>query len=417
MKMRKNLLISLFLLGLAIEKLQANTWLDNLMLQNYPSYPCSCSRCDCSPYWVDAEYLYWQIKSSPRIPPLVFTGIFDKNVTPTIQTAGTTTVLGNKSIPHKGHSGMKIAAGYCFGGPRMWGMELNYTFLEKISHSKSVQSNDFVEDGKSISTFPDNSYLAIPFFDVTTGQNSSAYITKPDTFSGKATLRTSNWMQGAEWNFTAIPNITICSCNFEVQALGGFRYWNYNERLEFTTSSPSTTNPDVFRTKDKFNTENSFYGAQIGFSTKYTYRSLSCTFKAKIALGAMDERLDIRGKLQTNDFDNFGTVQTFLGGYYALSTNIGHYGQWKFAYVPEINLNFGYKVSRCVSINFGYTFLYVSKIFWAENQINQKINTTQAPAITRQAPTGLTGVPSPKAPLKSKDFWVQGLNVGIDFIF
>lgn len=388
--------IALRLILLTLYQSAFGSWLEDPYLGEY-AHTCYVADCDCSNYWIEAEYLYWETKASPKVIPLVFTGIYDENVIPKEGKI----LLGNESTRNNGHSGLKISTGFC-------NSEISYTIFAKKIHSKSVQSNDFILNGASTAEFPDNSYLAIPFFDAVENQGSSSYIAKPGNYAGKATLRTRHWLQGVEWNF-------YCDC-FSVKWLFGLRVWNFNDRLKFATSSPSTKEPNVFLTKDKFETRNFFYGAQAGFSAGYEDQYFFLSFLAKVALGGMHERLKIKGKLQTNDFFG-GDVQTFPGGYFALGTNIGYYDQWKFAILPEVNFNIGFKVCECIALNAGCGLLYVNKLLWAENQPNPNINTTQTPAITKEYPNGLSGIHKPKATLKSRDFWMYGLNVGIEVCF
>lgn len=390
-------------------------------LNDYPVsdlYNPICDPCDCvylsNRFWIEAEYLGWQIKRSPEIVPLVFSGIFDAAVQPTLKTAGTTIVLGDRSLHGNMRSGFKVTAGYNFCGCGIYSTDISYFYLGKRTYHKSVQSNDFPESEVTAPTFLPNSYLAIPFFDVTTGKANSVYIAKPGSFSGKAILKVANWMQGAEWNFNSID---FCCINLQIQVLAGFRYWNFNDRLTFTTHSPSTTTVDVFTIVDKVNTNNNFYGGQIGFDLKYVWCRFFCHTKVKLALGAIDQQLRIEGDLFTNDFDNFGAVVDFPGGYFAQPSNIGNYHKTKFAYIPELTFNMGYEICDGFSIKLGYSFLYVSKVFWAENQIDSKINPTQSAAITRAPPAPLTGINQPKALLNSRDFWAQGFNIGIVYQF
>lgn len=395
----------------------ADTWLENLMVENNIFPPCCCFQCDCSPFSIDAEYLYWQIKESPCTVPLVFTGPYDPNIKPTLKSSGAHIALRNDRAQNLWHSGLKLALGYDFGGTCLWDMEISYIFLGRNSCTRSVRSNDFRDAKVATPVFSNNTYLAIPFFDVVAGLSNSVYLAKPNVFSGKATLTSGRWMQGVEWNFTARLPIPDCGSSFLLRGLLGFRYWNFNDELKFTTQSPNLTRPDIFKTWDQFRTINSFYGAQMGFLAKYEYRSLSCTIKARVALGAIDQRLCINGRLLTNDFDGFGDVRSFQGGYFALPTNIGYCDRWKFASLPEVNVLFRYQFNQCFAFNIGYNFLYVNQTLWAENQINSNINATQALSITRDPFIGLAGMPRPKAVLKSKVFWAQGVNVGFDLHF
>ncbi|MBA2369222.1 MAG: BBP7 family outer membrane beta-barrel protein [Candidatus Protochlamydia sp.] len=391
------------------------TWLDDMTLNN-----CECDdcyACDCSQFWFEVDFLYWKIKQSPKVIPLVFAGPFNALETPTLFSQNTKVVLGNRSTQNNGRSGMEFAFGYHFTGPLQFSTELSYFFLTKVKHSHRVQSNDFNDDEIPSPDFPDNFFLAIPFYDVTTGLESSVFIAKPGEFAGKAELKVSNWMQGFEWNFSSLPNTLPFCTDIEIEALGGMRYWNFNEKLVFKTESPSTANPNVFTTKDQFTTVNSFYGVQAGLKAKWEYCKFLFTAQTKIALGAMDERLYIKGKLLTNDFNNFQGVGEFRGGFFALPTNIGFYDKFKFAYIPEFNLKFSYQLAQCITFDLGYTFFYVSRIFRPQNQLDRRINPAQAAAIQRQALVDVAGVERPKALLRSVDFWTQGLNVGINVLF
>lgn len=367
--------------------------------------------CECS-CWADVQYLHWQHKKAPKIVPLVFTGIFDSNVTPTLKTAGTRIVLGGRSIEDNGKSGIKATIGFNLWGDPTYSTDASYTYVGRKTTTNSIQSNDFPNG--SVNLLP-NSYLAIPFFDVSTGKESSVYLAKPGSFVGKAKLKVENWMQGFDWNIKML--LDSFDCNFQMHGLLGFRFWNFNDKLKFTTQSPNSTIPDIFTTVDQFTTYNMFYGGQIGFDARYTYNHFFCSASVKVALGGMNEKLKIIGDLFTNDFNALGPVQEYVGGYFAQMSNIGNYSKTKFAYIPEVNLNCGYQICENLDFNFGYTFLYVSKIFWAEDQIDSNINSTQSVAITGSDSTTFSGVPSPRALLKSKDFWIHGVNVGLQYRF
>jgi hypothetical protein len=353
----------------------------------------------------EAEYLYWWTKHSPKTVPLVTTGPVVANRTPVLGQPGVSIVLGDEEIKMPPRSGGRFTLSYGFGHNQIFSTEASYLFLIERSKTKSVKSN-----GSANSKF-----LALPFFDVTTDSESSTRIALPGSFSGKATLKVSNDMQGAEWNWLARA---FCNHMVNLKALLGFRYWNFNEHLRFNTSSPTVVPPfDVFKTSDQFKTHNDFYGGQFGLDAKFSWCDFFLTAKGKLALGAMHETLIIKGQLTTNDFDGFGALQTFRGGYFALSTNIGHHSRTRFAIIPETNINLGYQILKWLNLQIGYTFLYVNKLTWASNQIDRRLNPTQAPAITSIPSTTVQGERRPKPLFKTEQFWAQGLNVGLEFNF
>lgn len=418
-----------------IQKLQSYTIFDCAPQNDYPPACENCWEPCCSPFWGEIDYLFWKTNNSPRVPPLVFTGIYDASITPSLQTPGTTILLGNRTSKDHGRSGARFTIGHNLYSCQLYSTEVIYFFLEKERHSKSVQSNDFADDDITTPTLPDNSYLAIPFFDAVTNKASSVYIAKPSSnsttdttkFSGKATLKTRNWMQGFEWNISRTMDIGCLCEHFKLSALIGFRYWNFNDKLFFITDSPdidtnpNQTAPNVFHTVDIFRTISNFYGPQIGVNAEWHYHCFFFQVKAKIAVGGVNQKLTIEGTLDTNEFsnqqNNSGKLQEFPLGYFALATNSGNFEKNRLAYIPEILVNFMYQINDSARLKIGYSCLYVNKVFWAENQIDTHINPSQSVAITRSPNATLTGIEAPRPLRKSRQLFVHGLNIGIEFGF
>lgn len=346
-------------------------------------------------FWAGAEFLYWKIQNSKETVPLVVEG---STVRPVLGQPGTSVVLGGKNIHNDFRVGERFNLGFWLDCNCCYGTEANYFFLPSRTHRHSVCS----------SGLPGSPFLAAPFFDVTQSIESSESIASSvssiSPFSGKAVLKLKNSMQGAELN--GFVNLPGC-CEFGLSILGGFRYWNFNETLTFDTNSPYLNISDVYRTRDRFGVMNSFYGGQLGISANYLCDCFSVELKGKVALGATWERLHIQGFLLTNDFDGFGEVQKFEGGYFALPSNIGHFERSEFAVLPEVSINFGYQALSCLRIQVGYSFFYVSNMLYAGRQIDRNINPSQSIA----APL------DPRPRLKTDSLWVQGLNAGIEISF
>jgi len=382
-------------------QLQAQPYNNSCDYQN--CNPCAVEEC-INQFWVEADYLYWKFKDSPEPVPLVISGPIAP-ILPVLNGPGTAVILGGKSISTDWRSGGKVALGYWFDnacGNGTYGVEANYMYFPSESKKHSINSDDFPTE-----------FLSTPFFNVITGVEDSTGIAIPGSFTGIAHLRVSNKMQGAELNGLAkYP----CNCDFNIGWLAGFRYWNFNEELTFATSSPFISTPDVFETKDKFDVTNNFYGGQIGAGFEYLCNNFIICAKAKVALGAMCEEVDIKGQLITNDFNGFGTPIAYLGGYFAQPTNIGRHKHTQFSVIPEADIDLGYKVTNDLQLKVGYSFLYVSKLLRAGNQIDRNINPTQSVAMNDSSAV-LVGDARPKALLKSSNFWAQGLKVGVEYSF
>lgn len=365
--------------------------------------------CEGDRYWIDAEYLYWQIEGSPESVILVNEGT---TAASTVESLTSTAVLGGKGVSTPYRSGGRFALGYWFDDGHCYGVEANYFFLPSESKGKSV----------STTGEPGSLFLGVPFYNVVTPGEDVDIIGDPtvgSAYSGLASYKLKNSTCNAELN-ALISNFPFYNVfNLNITLLGGFRYWNFNESFKFKTSSPTLGDPlSVFQTNDRFNVQNNFYGGQLGIAFDYFADRFFMNLKGKVALGANNANIGIHGNLLTNDFDGDGTPQSFEGGVFALPTNIGSHSNTVFSILSEANINFGYEVTDFFCVKIGYTFIYVSKAFWAGKQIDREINTSQAPGITDVAPPSvLVGQASPRPFRRSATLWIQGVNVGIGFKF
>lgn len=372
-----------------------------------PCEPCRCG----GQFWVDAEYLYWQIKDSPKVIPLVVEG---SSISPILGSAGTSVVLGGKKVENSWRSGGKVTVGYWFDDCRCFGIEANYFLLPNQSTNHEVRS----------SGEPGTGFLGVPYFNVVTGQEASYALSNSNNaigggaWSGLGAFRIQNRMQGAELNGLMT---FVNDCAYRVELLGGFRYWNFNERFTFTTSSPYLADPqNIFGTKDKFEVENNFYGGQLGVEFDYNCNCFFFNIIGKVALGANCGNVNIDGRFLTNDFNTppfTGTPQAVVGGIFALPTNIGHHDKTYFSVLPEVDVNIGYQICDCLRLTVGYSFLYATNVLRATKEVNRHINPSQSGAIEYTTTPTLAGKASPKPSHKTESFWAQGLNVGLQLTF
>lgn len=370
-------------------------------------FPCDTNQC-CEGFFGNADYLYWKIESSPESVPLVIQGPALAVPQPVLGSPDTAVVLGGNDIDTGWRSGGRFALGYWLDCNHCFGAEVGYFFMPATSKKYTAAS-----DGSSNSPL-----LLVPFYNVVAAAEDSTAIASPLLhFGTTATLKLVNEMQGVEFN--ALTTLPFCPDAGKLTGQAGFRYWNFNEHLTFATSSPYLPpHPaDTYQTKDKFSTENNFYGGQLGLVWEGNCGGLTMTAKCKVALGMMCEKLTIHGHLLTNDYDDFSAILAYSGGYFALPTNIGKHRQTKFAAIPELTFDFGYRLLDCMQLKLGYTVMYVSQVLWAGKQLDRHINPTQATTYTNALPPLLVGQPSPKARLKTESLWVQGLNAGVQFNF
>src|SRR5262249_39676581 len=287
-------------------------------------------------------------KDSPASAPLVTTGVLDQ--------PGTQTLLGGRDIDTNPNPGFRVSASY--SPSEEWQLEGNFFYLPSRSTARGVSSTGAVG----------TTSLRIPFFDVVNGRESFTSLSAASLFSGTATEEFNTSLLGAELNASA--NIYTTDA-VRVDLLGGVRYLRLHETYSFSTSSPQVPPrpPDVFQTRDALHAKNHFYGLQVGPRLHADWRSWFVTGTLKVALGAVMQSVDIDGRLETNDFTSLGAGQTFAGGSFAQPTNMGDHDRAVFAVVPEAAVTVGYRITPAVSVFAGYTFLYVSDVVRAAQQV------------------------------------------------
>lgn len=354
---------------------------------NYCSFQCT------NRFWVGAEWIYWKLRNSPKTPPLVIEAASTNNTT--LGSPGVTVVMGDEDINTDWRSGVRLTLGGWFDDCGRVGVEASYFYLPTHSHHDSVKSNS---NGSP--------FLGVPYFNIENCQEAVFTLASPGIESGSASFRLKNRMQGAEFN--GLINCPY-DCAFTVGFIYGFRYWNFQEKLRFDTSTVQFGGgPATFPTFDRFSVRNNFYGGQIGLALDYHWCNFFINLKGKFAIGAVHEKVNINGSNVTTGITK---PVSPVGGLFALSSNIGKQTSTRFAVIPEVDLNVGYQFWDCFKVQIGYTFFFVSDMVFATKQMDRVINPSLFPGGTTVAPN------NPRPLHKNSSLWVQGLNLGAEFIF
>jgi len=342
------------------------------------------------------EALRWRFKESPMPVPLVTDGYAGR--------PDTRTFLGGQDLDTGGNPGLRLAAHYALDRRR--GLEANAFYLRPRTTDAGVSSS-----GQLGST-----ELILPYIDAVTRTETGTEISYAPIYSGTAREEFSNDLRGAEFNGTwalepAGP--------WNMDLIGGLRYWRLHERYRFTTSSPFIPpHPqDIWETTDEFDTANSFYGAQMGLRARLDRGDVVVQATAKLAMGAMVQKARIDGSLVTNDFTNYGPTQVFPGGYFALASNIGRHSRTTFAAIPEAGVTLGYRITPAATILAGYSLIYASQVIRPGNHVNRTLNPSQSVAHTEDPDARLQGPAEPSFRFTGSKFWSQGWSVGLAWRF
>ena len=363
-----------------------------------PSCSDACGDGCCAPrpiFWASAEYLLWTVRNAST-PPLVT--VNNTGALPVVGVPGTTVAVGGAQ-DYDIRSGGKFTMGFglpCLGNV---GLETTYFFLgdrttEEALSSKGVPSigRPFINVGPQLSGFPGNQDAELVAF--------------PGLVAGGIAVKTTSSLWGIEEN-VRLP--IACGPTYKVDFLAGFRFLQLDESLQITENlavaqpGGGTSNIVVV---DRFHTRNDFYGGQVGFDTEWNFwRRWYLGGAFKLALGDMHEEANIDG----STFSSLSGSQR--GGLLALNgTNIGRYGQDRFAVLPEAEFKIGYNFTSHLRGYVGYDVIYASSAVRPGDQFSTLVNPTFIPG---NGPA--QGAALPSYPMHTTDFWAQGVTFGLEW--
>jgi hypothetical protein len=339
------------------------------------------------------EYLLWWFKNG-RVPPLVTAGGNGKLASP-----GTRVLVDNLNFDDDVRQGGRFALGYHFETNPRIGVEASYFFLSDRQTDVSFSSGG-------------DPVLAQPFINVATGKPDAQLVAFPGVAAGTVTIGARTGLSGAEANLAAG---LICSEQFHLAALGGFRFLRLEDELKSREQFQAA--PDVpgfggsrVNLEDEFRTVNRFYGGQVGLETGVQLGGLTIDLRGKIALGEMHQVADVSGTMDV--LRPNGSTTLFQGGLFALRSNGGRHQRDELAFIPEVGLDVGLQLTPHWRLYAGYSFLWVSTVARAGEQIDPVVNVTQFPIRSGNGP--LVGPARPAFNFEETNFWAQGLNFGLE---
>jgi hypothetical protein len=373
---------------------------------------------DTDQVWLIGEYLLWWFKKSPVPVPLVTTTSSPDQVpTAGFGVPGTSVLLGEQDLGTGARHGARFTGGLWLDPHHVVGFEGSYFFVASHTQTQGVSSN-----GQA-----DAPILAVPFFADDLGSETSIMLASPSNLAGSSLLTLTSRLQGAELNGV----VKTCSTGtFRFDVLAGFRFLELCENLGFATNSLGVQDPTmvgsnnglIVNTLDQIDTQNLFYGCQIGVRAEYGIGDLIIGASAKLALGEMEEIVTIASATTTNFFNappggpfTGVPVQTIPGtGIFGQPTNQGRVTRDEFVAVPEVGVTIGYQLSSSLRVFAGYDLLILSNVLRPGNQIDRTITFSQT---VQNAIAGNPSAPGdrPVVPFIGSSFWAQGANFGLEW--
>ncbi|MBX3414229.1 MAG: BBP7 family outer membrane beta-barrel protein [Pirellulales bacterium] len=367
--------------------------------------------CPGATIWVGIDYLSWW-GSQANMPPLVTASPpgTPQNLAGELGEPTTEILFGGRKIGGEQLNGGRIQARYWLVPGEFVALEGDFFMLEN-SVTQFGQQSVFNNVPQA------NSILARPFFDAVDGQWIAALLAFPDfvdEFGNVIDLSGGvNIVSRSETQGTGVGGRHLMWVNFDqckrVFGVGGFRYYRFVDRLSIGDSvepvggffAPGTR----IDTNDFFGVENDFYGGEVGLNFQTRHDCWTLDILGRVALGNNHQVVTVDGSTVVSDgTDAFVTGEGLL----AQPSNIGVHRRDRFAVIPEVQVNLGYQITPNVKARLGYTMIYWFDTLRAGDQVDLNVNLIQ----------GIQPDPAvPTVPFKTADWWLQGINAGMELQF
>ena len=105
-----------------------------------------------------------------------------------------------------------------------------------------------------------------------------------------------------------------------------------------------------------------------------------------------------------------GPARRSTAGFLALPTNSGAFERNRFILIPEATLNLTYHHTPCLSFHVGYNIIWMT-----ESVISRRPDRPDAQSHATSRPAGRPGPPG--LPVPRRDYWLQGINFGMNLDF
>lgn len=358
--------------------------------------------------WFEADYLLWWT-SGNALPALVTT-----SPAGTIQTeagvldggADVSVLFGNDDIDDGDRSGMRFTLGHWADAEGTIGVQATYfsVFDDNGSGDFSARTTAAIGAGTGAPI------LARPFFNVAVPPNDedARLISFPGVVDGSINITSQSEFHSIG---VLLRQHFRSGTRGRMDMIGGYRYFRFREHLliqeSLTTTDPAGAAPigTTFAIEDLFEAANDFHGGDMGVQVEFWRGYWTFDFLAKVAIGNLHRSAKILGST-TIDTPPAGGGVTTGGGLLAQPTNMGSFTANDFAVLPEFGANLKFAPHDNLSVQLGYSLLFLADIQRTGDLIDRGVNATQFVA--------LVGAARPASQFaNTSDFWAQGLNFGV----
>ncbi len=351
--------------------------------------------------WGSVEFLMWWGKGT-SLPPLVTTSLpgTARGDAGVLGLASTSILFGDQLSANQLQGGGRVAAGIWLdpdhnvaAGGRFFGLGGDTTrFDSGFSNGDPI--------------------LGLPFTNTLLGIPDAFLVAYPGlSFGSVQAHATTNNILGAE-AFTEI--MMSRDCNRRIDLILGYQFFRLNDWLQIDSTSTLNEVGNPFNglrldVRDRFVTRNQFHGGEIGMRGRMARGQWSLNVLGQVSIGNMNQQVTIDGR--TIATQGAGAGATTPGGILAQPTNIGTYERNRFAFLPQLTTNLHYHITPTFSVHMGYNIMWISDVALTGDQIDLNVNPSQF------AGGPLIGPADPAFTFRDTEYWLQGINWGVNWDF
>ncbi len=350
----------------------------------------------CFTYWSSFEFLLWWRQNQP-MPALVTTSppdtewdIAGVRGVPTTQVLYPSDEQGGNARP-----GGRLSLGLWCDPCQVSGFGGQFYWLGDMTANYHADSD----------LYP---ILARPFFNLALSREDADLVAYPGRTVGTISVDSNSDVGGGDVFFR---RMLVRDDIRRVDLLAGYQFAAIDSSLLITSNRVSVEQGGniaygtVIDMYDMFNATNRYHAGEIGLVAEFDHPTVTWSVLAKVGLGNMKQRTTIIGQTAVAVPPSFIPAIS-SGGLLARSTNMGVYERDQFTVSPEVQLSAAFHLNGCVDLLCGYSFIYWNHVAQASGQIDDVIN-----------PSPRLGDPRPAFLDRDSDFFVHGLNFGIQVIW
>jgi hypothetical protein len=347
----------------------------------------------------DVEFLVRWFKPVCEAPAVLTIGNPADAVPGALGQPGTRAVIGQGHKFEFGATpGVQVTVGWD-RGDRAIGLQVSGFILEQAASGQHYAADPSGAPNTYLAyRAPDNRNQALPF-------------TIPGVVTGGSVSVGSTKLWGAGGDLVVPFTIDRGDSTFYGRFLVGGRYLDLTDRVRVTNALRLVADPSAFAVgADQFGTRNQFAGPQVGTTLGLGWGRWSLEYTTKLAAGMTHQVRTIAGSPLVA-----GSVSSPLlvpGPLLALPSNVGRDTSSRVTLVPEVGIKTQWAVNSWCSLSLGYSLLYWNKVLCPGDQMSPFANVTQLPF---RGPAA--GSPDPRPLFVQTDYFAQGLDFGIRFVY